>query len=108
MKGVCLEVYMSELTTHEDTTQHQWLLESAGRMGLKGGTAFKTLGGFGRDQVHRKTFHRVLMASNVSVVVQLIGTEAEIEHIIKLMVDEKISVFYTKSPIEYEVLGGTY
>jgi uncharacterized protein len=106
MKGVCLEVYMSEFTTREDTTQYQWLLEEVGRMGLKGGTAFKTLAGFGRDHVQRKIFHE--LTSNISVVVQFIGTEIEIQRVIKLLVDERLNVFYTKLPIEYEVLEGAF
>ncbi|MDE3021459.1 MAG: DUF190 domain-containing protein [Pseudomonadota bacterium] len=99
---------MSEFTTHGNTPQYQWLIESAGRMGLSGGTAFKTLAGFGRDQVHRKIFHQVLITSNVSVIVQLISTESNINRMINLLIEEKISVFFTKLPIEYETLEGTY
>ncbi|MDE3023482.1 MAG: DUF190 domain-containing protein [Pseudomonadota bacterium] len=99
---------MSEFTTRGNTTQYQWLLESAGRMGLSGGTAFKTLAGFGRDQVHRKIFHQVLITSNVPVIVQFIGTETDIDRVVNLLVKEKISVFFTKLPIEYEILEGAY
>ncbi|MBU6459980.1 MAG: DUF190 domain-containing protein [Proteobacteria bacterium] len=97
---------MSEFSTRKDSSQYQWLLETVGRMGLKGGTAFKTLAGFGRDHVQRKIFHE--LTSNISVVVQFVGTELEIQRIVKLLVDEKLNVFYTKSPIEYEALEGAF
>jgi len=102
MQGVRLEVYMSQFSTHEDLYQYEWLLSKAARMGIKGGTAVKTLAGFGRDHVRVKSFQH--LTANASVIVQFIVERSEAAKLIEMLKAEHLNVFCTQSPAEFEAL----
>ena len=102
MQGVRLEVYMSQFKTHEDLYQFEWLLGKAARMGIKGGTAVKTMAGFGRDHVRAKSFQH--LTANASVIVQFIVSSDDAAKLLQMLKDEQLNVFCTQSAVEFESL----
>ena len=51
MKGICLKFYTYELQKHQGVLLFEWLLEFAKKNGIRGGSAFRALAGFGRHGV---------------------------------------------------------
>lgn len=103
MNGVRLEIYMEEFAKHHHMAVFEWLLEHARKMGIKGGTAFKAIGGFGRYHVLREHFYE--LGSNVPIMVLFVVSETEADALLKLIQDEGLHVFYTRSPVEFGVLN---
>ena len=65
-------------------------------MGVRGGSAFKAMAGFGQKHVMReaKLFE---LAGSLAIEVQFIVTEEEASSILTLLRAEKIRVFYVKT-----------
>ena len=57
MKGTYLIFFVQENRTRHGVLVYEWLLEEARRLGVKGGTAFKAIAGFGRHgHIHADHF----------------------------------------------------
>ncbi|MBP1772768.1 MAG: uncharacterized protein H6P99_1931, partial [Holophagaceae bacterium] len=57
MKGTYLIFFMQEDRTRHGILLYQWLLKEARRLGIKGGTVFKAIAGFGRHGlIHADSF----------------------------------------------------
>lgn len=103
MNGVRLDIYMEEFARHHHLALYEWLLEHARKNGIKGGTAFKAIGGFGRYHVLREHFYE--LGSNVPILVQFVVSEAEADGLLKMLEEEHLHVFYTRTPVEFGVLN---
>lgn len=104
MKGIYLKFYTYELEKHHGMLIYEWLLTFAKKKGIKGGSAFRALAGYGKKEVlHEEHFFE--LASNVPVEVVFILSEAETEDFLELLKVEKIDLLYLKIPVEYGRLG---
>lgn len=57
MKGCLLRFYMQENRKHGHILLYEWLLEQAKKIGIHGGSAFRAIAGFGRDDaIHEQHF----------------------------------------------------
>ena len=100
MKGIYLKFYTYEFQKHHGVLLFEWLLEFAKKNGIRGGSAFRALAGFGRHGVmHEEHFFE--LASDVPVEVQFIISEKEVDLLLDLLKKEKINLFYTKAEIEF-------
>jgi CrcB protein len=78
----------------------EWLLEQANRLGIRGGSAFKAMAGFGRHHVlHESRFFE--LAGALPVEVEFIVTEDEAEQLLALVRNERPRVFFARIPAPF-------
>lgn len=100
MKGVCLRFYMNEFQKHESMLMHEWLLEFAKKNGVKGGSTFRAIAGFGRHGVmHEEHFFE--LAANVPVEINFITKKEDAVNFINKIRKSGINVIYSMSECEY-------
>ena len=104
MQGALLRFYIHENQRHQGRLLWEWLLEQANQHGIRGGSAFRAMAGFGRGHVlHENTFFE--LAGTLTVEVEFIVTEAESQQLIDLVQQEKIRVFYAYTPAQFGVIN---
>jgi PII-like signaling protein len=104
MQGVYLEFYVQENRRHDGILAYEWLLESARKLGIHGGSAFRAIAGFGRDgRLHEEHFFE--LAGELSVEVGFALTGAEADRLLAHLAGEKLRLFYIKLPLEMGVVG---
>ena len=104
MQGALLRFYIHEDQRHHGRLLWEWLLEQANQHGIRGGSAFRAMAGFGRHHVlHESTFFE--LAGSLTVEVEFIVTEAESKQLIELLQQEKIRVFYAYTPAQFGVIN---
>jgi PII-like signaling protein len=102
--GYSLRFYMHENARHGGTLLYDWLLDQAKRRGLHGGSAFLAVAGFGRHGVlHEHLFFEV--QSELPVMVEFLVNEEDARKILDLVHQEGAQLFWTKSPMEFGILG---
>ncbi len=100
MKGICLRFYVHENRKHRHILVYEWLLEAAKRMGIQGGSAFKSIAGFGRHGVlHEEHFFE--LAGDLPLEVVFVVSEEEADRLIDRIKSENLSLFYVRMPVEY-------
>ena len=104
MDGSFLRFYV-----HEDQRCHhvlawEWLLEQANKLGIRGGSAFKAMAGFGRHHhVHEAKFFE--LAGDLAVEVEFIVTQEEADKLLECLRREKLRVFYARVPAHFGVIN---
>lgn len=103
MKGVCLTIYTYEMQKHHGILLYEWLIEFAKKHDIPGASAIRAIAGYGRaHKLHEE--HFLELASNVPVEVVIIADEKKIVELLELLKLEKVPLFYSKMPIEYNTL----
>jgi PII-like signaling protein len=104
MEGSFLRFYVHEGDRRHGTLLWEWLLQKANKMGIRGGSAFKAMAGFGRHHVlHEATFFE--LAGTVPVEIEFIVTEDEARRLIELVEQEGVRVFYARIPAQFGVIN---
>ena len=104
MKGTFLRFYVEEKQRHHGVLLWEWLLEQANALGIRGGTAFRAIGGFGRHHaLHESRFFE--LAGDVGVEVEFITNDEEIRTLLALIAQEKIRIFYASIPAQFGVIN---
>jgi PII-like signaling protein len=104
IEGHFLRFYVREDHRHHHVLLWEWLLDQANKMGIRGGSAFKAMAGFGRHHVlHEQRF--VELAGQVVIEVEFIVNEVESRQLLELLEREKIRVFYACIPAKFGVLN---
>ncbi len=76
MQGSLFRFYVHEGHRHHGRLVWEWLLEEGNKLGIRGGSAFKAMAGFGRHHVlHEARFFE--LAGTLTVEVEFIVTEEE-------------------------------
>ena len=100
MKGTLLRFYVHENRKHHHILLYEWLLEQARKQGMQGGSAFRSIAGFGRHGVvHEEHFFE--LAGDLTVQVDFAVTDEEAERFLALIRDERIDIFSMRMPIEF-------
>jgi PII-like signaling protein len=106
MEGSFLRFYVHEKQRHQRLLVWEWLLEQANKMGLRGGSAFRAMAGFGRHHVmHEEHFFE--LAGSLSVEVEFIVNDDEARRFLELIEKEKIRVIYARIPAQMGVINPT-
>jgi len=90
---------------HEGQRHHrqlvwEWLLETANALGIRGGSAFHAMAGFGRH--HKLSEARFFeLAGSLAVEVEFIVTDQEAQQLLGLIHREKIALFYAHIPARF-------
>ena len=104
MQGSFLRLYVREGDKHHGRLLWEWLLDQGCQLGVRGGSAFRSLGGFGRSHaVHEGGFFE--LAGSTSIVVEFVVSDDEAERLLALIAEEKIRVFYTCIPAQFGVIN---
>jgi PII-like signaling protein len=104
MQGSLLRFYMREGRRHHQVLLSEWLLEQANQLGIRGGSAFRAMAGFGRHHtLHEPHFFE--LAGSLTVEVEFIVTEDEARQLLVLLEREKVRVFYAQIPARFGVLN---
>jgi len=104
MQGSFLRFYVHENHRHQGRLVWEWLLERANGVGIRGGSAFRAMAGFGRHHVvHESTFFE--LAGTLTVEVEFIVTDAEAQQLLKQLHGEGIRLFYACVPALFGVIN---
>ena len=99
-----LDFYVHEHRKHGGKLLFEWLLETAKRMGIHGGTAFRAVAGFGHHGVlHEQRFFEI--PADLPIEVGFVVSEAGAQALIALIEQEDVPVFFVKVPVEYGILN---
>ena len=105
MKGTLLRFYVHEGRIHHHVALFEWLLEQAKKIGIHGGSAFRAIAGFGRHGIlHEEHFFE--LAADMTIVVEIVVTDAEADALLGLLRRERISIFYARVPAEFWTIEG--
>src|ERR1700693_299943 len=103
-EGFFLRFYAREDQRHHHMLLWEWLLQQANKMGIRGGSAFRAMAGFGRHHVlHEQHFFE--LAGTLTVEVEFIVSEAECKQLLGLIEREKIRLFYACMPARFGTLN---
>ncbi|HRX71219.1 MAG: DUF190 domain-containing protein [Candidatus Competibacteraceae bacterium] len=104
MDGSFLRFYIRENQRHAHRLLWEWLLEQANRMGIRGGSAFRAMAGFGQHR-HLHEDHFFELAGTLTVEVEFIVTDDEAKKLLALLEAEKIRAFYAQIPARFGLTG---
>lgn len=104
MQGSLFRFYVREDYRHHGKLVWEWLLEQGNRLGIRGGSAFKAMAGFGRHHtLHEARFFE--LAGSLTVEVEFIVTAEEAQKLLDLVHKEKVRVFYAYTPMHFGVIN---
>jgi len=104
MDGTFLRFYVDEQQRHHGLLLWEWLLEEANKLGVRGGSAFRAIGGFGRHHaVHESRFFELAGATGIEV--EFIANDDETKQLLDIIQREKIRVFYARIPAQFGVIN---
>lgn len=104
-QGVYLRFFVHENRRHAGVLLYNWLLTEARKLGLSGGTAFRSIAGFGRHGVTHEA-HFLELAGQEAVRVDFVATREQADLMLARVRDEHLEIFYATLPTEFGVLGG--
>ena len=104
MDGSLLRFYVHEGHRHRGQLVWEWLLVEANRLGIRGGSAFRAMAGFGRHHMlHEARFFE--LAGTLTVEVEFIVTESEMRSLLELVEKAAVRLFYAHMPAHFGVLN---
>jgi PII-like signaling protein len=102
MQGSFLRFYVHQGHRVHHGVVWEWLLIQANKMGIRGGSAFRAMAGFGR---HHKMVEARLFDNSAQVIeVEFVVTDDEAQRLLDLLHREKISLFYAYIPARFGVV----
>lgn len=102
MDGSFLRFYVHEDHRHQHRLVWEWLLEEANKMGVRGGSAFKAMAGFGRHHLlHESRFFE--LAGELAIEVEFVVNQEEAERLLALLRNENMRLFYARIPAQFGV-----
>ena len=104
MHGSLLRFYVHENQRYERRLLWEWLLERANALGIRGGSAFRAMAGFGRHRVlHESSFFE--LGGTLTVEVEFIVTDAEAQQLLQLLDSTGVRLFYALTPVLFGVIN---
>jgi uncharacterized protein len=104
MQGCLLRFYVHENQRYHGRLVWEWLLEQANKMGIRGGSAFRAMAGFGRHRVIHEN-HFFELAGTLTVEVEFIVTDAESKQLLEIIDRAKVRLFYAHIPASFGVIS---
>ncbi|QDL37339.1 DUF190 domain-containing protein [Rhodoferax sediminis] len=104
MQGVYLKFYVQENQRHRGILAYEWLLEEAKKTGIRGGSAFRAIAGFGRHgRMHEQHFFE--LAGDLFVEVGFALKEEDAQNFLAHLASEELKLFYIKIPVDMGIVG---
>ncbi|HEX7348278.1 MAG TPA: DUF190 domain-containing protein [Rhodanobacteraceae bacterium] len=105
IQGVYLRFFVHENRRHGGVLLYDWLLAEAKKLGLPGGTAFRSVAGFGRHGVtHEASF--LELAGQEAVRVDFVVSRAQADAMLAHIRATGPEMLYAMFPTEFGTLGG--
>lgn len=105
MQGFQLTFFTQQDRTHDGQPLGDWLVAEARRLGIGGATLVLAAEGFGRDRrIHAGRFFEL---ADQPVEVTMAVTAEEAARVFERLRQERIKIFYVKTPIEFGTTGET-
>ncbi len=105
MSGTLLRFYVHENRLHRHVALYEWLLEQAKKLGIRGGSAFRAIAGFGRHGIlHEEHFFE--LAAELTVVVEFLVGADDATRLLDLLRRERVSIFDARVPAEFGTIEG--
>lgn len=104
MPGSFLRVYLHENQRLHGVLAWQWLMEQANGIGVRGGSAFRTIGGFGRHH-HLQQDGFFELGGTQTIEVEFVVTDAEAQLLLQLLAREHLQVPYALIPAQFGISG---
>ena len=105
MKGVLLKFYLHENRKHRHVLLYEWLLEEAKKLGIRGGSVFRGIAGFGRHGILHEQ-HFLELAGDLPLEIEFLADDRQAEQLLQLLTAEKISVVYARTEAEIGTISG--
>jgi PII-like signaling protein len=96
VNGCSLRFYMHENQKHRGRLLHEWLLEQARKSGVRGGSAFRAITGFGRHGVISEQ-HFFELAGQATIMVDFAVSDSEAETLLALAREDGAALFYVRA-----------
>jgi PII-like signaling protein len=103
MQGSFLRFYVHEGQRYRGRPVWEWLLEEANHFGIRGGSAFRAMAGFGRHHVLHES-HFFELAGTLTVEVEFIVTDDEAERFLAHLEPHAVRLFYARIPATFGIL----
>lgn len=104
MQGAFFRFYVHENHRHRGRLVWEWLLEEANKLGIRGGSAFRAMAGFGRHhRLHEARFFE--LAGSLAMEVEFIVTEEEASRLLELLHRNKVRLFYAQIPARFGIVN---
>ncbi len=104
MQGSFFRFYVHEDHRHHGRLVWEWLLEQGNHLGIRGGSAFKAMAGFGRHHLlHEARFFE--LAGSLTVEVEFIVTPTEAQQLLERLHRENVRLFYAYLPAHFGVIN---
>ena len=99
MSSVCLKIYMTEKQRHNDQLLHDWLLDEARKIGIEGGSVFRSIAGYGRHgRLHDESFFE--LAGELPIQVEFVLDEMQAEELIAIVQSYDLNLFYLRYSVD--------
>lgn len=90
--------YVNEKQRHDGKPLYEWLLERARTFGVQGGSAFRSIAGFGRNgKLHEDTFFE--LAGELTVKVEFVADDELVERFLAALHTQQLDIFYLRSSV---------
>jgi PII-like signaling protein len=104
MQGSFFRFYVHEDHRHHGRLVLEWLLEQGNKLGMRGGSAFKAMAGFGQHHVlHEARFFE--LAASLAIKMEFIATEEEAQKLLDQLHRETVRPFYAYTPACFGVIN---
>ncbi|MGH8146385.1 MAG: DUF190 domain-containing protein [Rhodanobacteraceae bacterium] len=104
-QGVYLRFFVHENRRHGGVLLYDWLLAEGKKLGLAGGTAFRSIAGYGRHGVTHEA-HFLELAGQETVRIDFVVTHELADRMLDRVREENLQIFYAMLPTEFGTLGG--
>ena len=104
MQGSFLRFYFREGDRCHGRIAWEWLLQEANRLGVRGGSAFRAMAGFGHHHVlHESSFFE--LAGSLAVEVEFIATEEEAAQLLAIVEKAGLRTIYARIPAAFGIVN---
>lgn len=94
-----LVFYVEEKMHYQGMPLYEWILKEARALGVKGGSAFRAIAGFGRHgRLHEDTFFE--LAGELAVRVEFILDDTLAGQLLQRLAAQGQAVFYVRYPVQ--------
>lgn len=103
MQGYLITFFTQQDRKHQGVPLVQWLFDQASKLGFEGVTINASIAGMGHDG--RRHAVNMFDQSDQPVQVSMVLNPMEVERLFAEIAKEDLRVFYTKTSVEFGVIG---
>ena len=103
MQGFQLTFFTQQDRRHGGLPLGEWLIQEARKLGVAGATLIAATEGFGHDRKLRSAHFFELADQPIEITLAIGETDAQ--RLFEKLREEKIHIFYVKTPIEFGMTG---